>query len=178
MKRASVALFALLVLAACTNYADRIEPYPEALPPIQLEKLKGQEVMLDLRDQNGLPIAQSWRTSARLLRQDLEQSIERAGVRVTDKSPLALEVTFHYLDSQYRTGRWESCGRLTGRLTRDGKAVTQQFTTNYCSDATPNPWENPATQRSARSEYESRDRTYFGMLRAFLMDLEENAAKL
>ena len=171
MKRTNVALFVLL-LAACTNYSDRIQPYPEALPPIQLTALKGQDVTLELRDQFGLAIIHGF------LREDLERSLKQAGVNVTARAPLTLKVTSHYLDSQYRIGRWESCGRLTGQLTRDGNAVAQPFTSNYCTDTTPNPWENSETQRSAASEHETRGRTYFGLLRTFLMDLEKNVATL
>ncbi len=171
MKRATLALF-VVALAACTNYSDRIQPYPEALPSIQLTSLKGQDVALELRDQHGLAIIHGF------LREDLERSLKNAGLNVTGRAPLTLKVTSHYLDSQYRLGRWESCGRLTGQLTRDGKAVAQPFTSNYCTQATPNPWENSETQRSAASESESRDRTYFGLLRTFLVDLEKNAATL
>jgi hypothetical protein len=105
------------------------------------------------------------------------RSLEQAGLKVAARSPLALEVTYHYLDSQYRLGRWQSCGRLTGQLSRDGKSATQPFTSDYCTETTPNPWDS-ATQRSAGGESESRGRTYFGMLRTFLTDLEKNVATL
>lgn len=171
MKRVPLGLLVVL-LAACTNYSDRVQPYLEALPPIQLTALKGQDVTLDLRDAHGLPIAQGF------LHEDLERSLTRAGVNVTARSPLSLQVTHHYLDTQYRLGRWQSCGRLEGQLQRDGKAATRAFTSDYCEQTTANPWENAVTQRSAGSEYESRGRAYFGLLRTFLIDLETNAQTL
>ena len=171
MKRLPLGLLVVL-LAACTTYSDRIQPYPEALPPIQLTALKGQDVTLQLRDPHGLPIVQGF------LHEDLERALKQAGVNVTARSPLALQVTYHYLDSDYRLGRWQSCGRLEGQLQRDGKAATRAFTSDYCEQTTSNPWENAVTQRSSASEYETRGRAYFGLLRTFLMDLEDNAAKL
>jgi hypothetical protein len=58
-------------------------------------------------------------------------------------------------------------------MTRDGHAVTEKFTSSYCTNLTPNPWQAADTQRTRMSEEEVRSRTYFGVLRTFLADLEK-----
>ena len=167
MVRLSLAL--VLVLTAFASFADSIQARPEILPVVDLEAFRGQEIAVDVRDAYGVPVIGGF------LQEDIERSLTRGGIKVFDRAPLKLNVTVHYLTSDFRIGRWESCSRMSGQLTRDGNAVTGKFTSNYCTSLTPNPWENAATQRTRVSEEEVRSRTYFGVLRAFLADLEKAA---
>lgn len=165
MARVSLAL--LLVLSASAGFADAIQARPEILPVVDLQAFRGQEIAVDVRDAFGIPFTRGF------LQEDIERSLTRGGSIVHSRAPLKLNVAMHYLTSDFRLGRWESCGRLSGQLTRDGHAVTQKFTSSYCTNLTPNPWQSAETQRTRMSEQEVGSRTYFGVLRTFLADLEK-----
>jgi hypothetical protein len=165
MVRVSLAL--LLVLTAFAGFADAVQARPEILPVVDLHAFRGQEIAVDVRDAFGVPITRGF------LQEDIERCLTRGGLIVHGRAPLKLNVAMHYLTAEFRTGRWESCGRLSGQLTRDGHAVTQKFTSSYCTNLTPNPWRSAGTQRTRMSEEEVRSRTYFGVLRTFLADLEK-----
>ena len=166
MYRVTASLLVLL-LALSVSAADRVLPRPEVLPVVNLESLRGQTVAVALHDAYGVTILGGF------LREDIERSLTESGVTVAANAPLVLDVTLHYISSDFRLGRWESCGRMSGQLFRDGKAMSEKFTSNYCTNVTPNPWERAASQPD---DGESRSRTYFGMLRAFFADLEKVAA--
>ena len=167
------ALLLVLLTAACANYSDRVAVRTESLPQIHLASLQGQDIALEVTDSRHRP-----RTLyTKFLQDDLERSLTKAGVNVTAAAPLQLNVTIDYLDSDFRAGRWESCAHLTGQLIRDGSIVATPIA-KFCQTETVNPWQVPETQRAGINQDESRSRAYYGVVRAFLTNLEKSTAQL
>ncbi|MEA2490241.1 MAG: hypothetical protein QOH21_2033 [Acidobacteriota bacterium] len=179
MRRRYAELFAFLLAltlrtSACASYHDRVAPRHETLPVVQLPTLKGEAIALEMLDSVGQPIVgQSY------LRDDLENVLTKAGLRIDDQASLVLRVTTHYLpDSGYRVGRFQSCGHLSALLLRDGRQVVQPISSRACIDGTPNPWENKETQRTSTNAAEIGSRVYFATVSDFLLRFEKASADL
>lgn len=173
MRRLLLPALLLLTAVSCASYSDRTTPRPEALPTIQLRQFQGQTVLLDI-----------WNGQTRnsryvdFLHDDLERSLTKAGLHVDGAAaPLHLHVNLEYLDAGYRTGRWESCARMTGELTRDGNVIAKPES-RFCTTETVNPWLVPDTLRADVNADEVRTRTYYGVLGEFLAQLERTTASL
>ncbi|HYI11137.1 MAG TPA: hypothetical protein VEK57_18920 [Thermoanaerobaculia bacterium] len=169
MRQACLALLVVL-LAACSTSSDRHAYQEEPLPLISLGTLEGQEVAIDLRDHADLEVPRG------RLYDDLERELTRAGVRVVDQSPLQLRIKSTLITEDWRTARWQACGRLEGQLLRDGKAEGRSFISDYCNEHLGNPWRYSTTIRSEEDRQEARARAYHGLLRVFLNDLEQAVA--
>jgi hypothetical protein len=160
----------LLLSSACASYSDRVETRTETLPEVGLSALAGKSVTLGFYDQTGRRHRQD--AIVRVLEDDLERSLVKAGVDVTPKAPLELRVTIDYLENAGYGNDLQNCGRFTGVLHRDGQAVTQPFSARACTNATPNPWASKEKLHPAADGREAVSRTYFAALRELLVGLE------
>jgi len=157
----------LLFLASCASYSDRVSSRTETLPSIHLASLQGQTVAVDVRQRVD-------RTTifTKLMRDDLERSFEKAGVHVGVAAPVQLNVMIDYLDTDYRTGRWESCAQATAEVVRDGQVIAKPVS-KYCTSETVNPWEVASTNEGLNPA-EARTRTYYGLVSDLLVKLEKS----
>lgn len=169
MRHASLALL-VVFLAACSTSSSRYVYQEESLPVISLGALEGQEVAIDLRDHAGLEISRG------KLYEDLERELTQAGVRVVDRSPLQLRIKSTLITEDWRTARWQACGRLEGQLLRDEKPEGRSFISDYCNEHPGNPWRHSTTIRTEEDRQDARARAYYGLLRVFLNDLEQAVA--
>ncbi|HUP62248.1 MAG TPA: hypothetical protein VNA69_17720 [Thermoanaerobaculia bacterium] len=137
MKRSFAVALVLPLLMSCASYKDRVPVRTEIFPAVHLASLQGQEVSLSVfeyhRNETDL---------TRILFDDLERELTRAGVIVVASAPLQLRVQIDYLTADFRQGRWESCGQLTGTLVRNEQnVVVQSIVSSYCTNETVNPWQ-------------------------------------
>ncbi|HJQ39574.1 MAG TPA: hypothetical protein VKB93_20720 [Thermoanaerobaculia bacterium] len=157
----------LLFLASCASYSDRVQTRTETLPSIRLASLQGQTVAVDVRQRVNRKTVY-----AKFMREDLEQSFEKAGVHVGAAAPVQLNVTIDYLSTDYRTGRWESCGQATAQVIRDGQVIAKPVS-KYCTSETVNPWQAASTNVGLNPA-EARSRTYYGLVSDLLVKLEKS----
>jgi uncharacterized lipoprotein YajG len=158
----------LFLLVSCANYSDRVPARTETLPSISLASLQGQTIAVDVRQRVD-------RTTifTKLMREDLAQSFEKAGVHVGAVAPVQLHVMIDYLDTDYRTGRWESCGQATAEIVRDGQVIAKPVS-KYCTSQTVNPWQVASTNRAGVNEADVRSRAYYGLVSDLLVKLEKS----
>lgn len=157
----------LLVLASCSSYSERVSPRTETLPSIKIASLQGQTIAVDVRQRVNRKTV-----FANFMREDLEQSFEKAGVHVWGSAPVKLNVMIDYLSTDYRTGRWESCGQATAEVIRDGQVIAKPVS-KYCTSETVNPWESASTNVGLNPA-EARTRTYYGLVSDLLVKLEKS----
>ncbi len=157
----------LLLLASCASYSDRVAPRTEALPSINLASLQGQTIAVDVRQRVNRKTV-----FTKYMQDDLEQSFEKAGVHVWASSPVQLNVMIDYLSTDYRTGRWESCGQATAQVIRNGQVIAKPVS-KYCTSETVNPWQT-ASENAGLNPAEARTRTYYGLVSDLLVKLEKS----
>ena len=157
----------LLLLASCASYNDRVSTRTESLPSIRLASLQGQTVSVDVRQR-----VDRTTTYSKFMREDLQQSFEKAGVHVGEAAPVQLHVMIDYLSTDYRTGRWESCGQATAEVVRDGQVIAKPVS-KYCTSETVNPWQDASTHVGLNPA-EARTRTYYGLVSDLLVKIEKS----
>lgn len=169
MKRLFAVALVLPVLMSCASYSDRVPVQTEIFPAVHLTSLQGKSVSLSVYEYH-----RSETELTRTLYDDLERELTRAGVSVTENAPMQLRVEVNYLSADFRQGRWESCGRLTGTLvSNDQNVVVQSVVSSYCTKETVNPWQVAATNRAGVNAADANGRTYYGLVREFLVKLEK-----
>lgn len=176
MKQRAFALLALSVAVlstACASYQDRVAYRTEQIPLIQLAALAGQSIAVDIRNGTDQPIIRHT-----TLHDDLEAALQRAGLKIDDRSSLVLRVRQHYLGAEFRSGRYQSCGHFEGQLLRDGKPVTEAFSSRACVEGTPNPWDSKESIVTSTNTVEANNRAYYLVLGEFLERFEQVAASL
>lgn len=176
MKQRAFALLALslaVLSSACASYHDRVAYRTEQLPAIRVDALRGQSIAVELRDSVDRPVVKHT-----ILHDDLEYALQQAGLRIDDSASLVLRVNQHYLASEFRNGRYQSCGHYEGRLLRDGKVIGQPFSARACVEGTPNPWDEKETVATSSNASEGGTRAYFATVSELLRRFEQVAATL